>query len=264
VIFQAGASPRGQKFAAKHGEGIFIAVPTPETARTVTDQVRDFAEKQGRGRDDVKIFTLLTVITDQTDEKAQAKYEEYLEYASGEGMLAFFGGWTGLDFGALEPTEPLRAVQNDALRSALELLEADRSGRTWTPLEVVKHRSIGGLGPVVVGSPQTVADELERWMEVGGVDGFNIAYAITPGTFEDFIELVVPELQQRGRVQTDYAAGTFREKLLGNDTPQVADGHPARQYRGAFVDSGNTTDTTRRSKTHDLLEAERARRQPVG
>lgn len=204
------------------------------------------------------------MITDETDAKAQAKYDEYLSYASGEGVLAFYGGWTGLDFGELEPDEPLRAVQNDALRSILELLEADSSGRTWTPLEIVKHRSIGGAGPVIVGSPETVADELERWMEVGGVDGFNIAYAITPGTFEDFIELVVPELQRRGRVQTEYAPGTFREKMLGTESPQVAQGHPAWQYRGAFVDSGNTTDHTRGSKIHDLLETERVRGQPAG
>jgi dimethyl-sulfide monooxygenase len=198
------------------------------------------------------------VITDETDAKARAKYDEYLEYASGVGMLAFYGGWTGLDFGDLDPDEPLRAVQNDALRSTLELLEADKSGRTWTPLEIVKHRSIGGLGPVLVGSPQTVADELERWMEVGGVDGFNIAYAITPGTFTDFVELVVPELQRRGRVQTEYTAGTFREKLLGGDSPQVAHGHPARQYRGAFTGSENATAGTRPSKTHEVLAAERS------
>ena len=254
VIFQAGASPRGREFAAKHGEGVFIAPPTPESARIVTDDIRDRAEQQGRGRDDVKIFTLLTVITAETDELAQQKYTEYLEYASGEGMLAFYGGWTGLDFGELDPDEPLRAVDNDALRSTLELLEADRSGRTWTPLEIVKHRSIGGLGPVVVGSAATVADELERWMDVGGIDGFNIAYAITPGTFTDFVELVVPELQARGRVQTEYAPGTFREKLLGAGSPRISQGHPARQYRGAFTT--DATAGTRPSRTHDRLESE--------
>ncbi|MCI9889993.1 LLM class flavin-dependent oxidoreductase [Micrococcales bacterium 31B] len=251
-IFQAGASPRGRDFAAKHGEGIFIAPPTAEVARKVTDDIRDRAEAYGRQRDDVKIFTLITVITAETDEAAEAKYNEYLEYASGEGMLAFYGGWTGLDFGEFDPDQPLRAVENDALRSTLELLEADGSGRTWTPLEIVKHRSIGGLGPVIVGGPQTVADELERWVEVGGIDGFNIAYAITPGTFEDFVELVVPELQSRGRVQTEYQTGTLREKLSGSTSPQVPVGHPARQYRGAFTEH-NATDETKQSKTHDYL-----------
>ena len=81
--------------------------------------------------------------------------------------------------------------------------------------EIAKHAAIGGRGPLVVGSPEEVADELIAWVEETDVDGFNLAYAVTPETFADFVDLVVPELQRRGRYKLDYAPGTLREKLYG-------------------------------------------------
>ncbi|TBU98622.1 LLM class flavin-dependent oxidoreductase [Stutzerimonas kirkiae] len=253
VIFQAGASSRGRAFAAKHAEGVFISPATPEQAREVSDDIRDRAEQAGRRRDSLKIFTLLTVITGESDAAAQAKYEEYLGYANGEGMLSFYGGWTGVDFSEYDPDQPLEAIDNDSIRSVLELLATADPNRKWTPRDIIKHRSIGGLGPVLIGGPQKIADELERWVDVGGIDGFNLGYAITPGTFEDFIEFVVPELQRRGRVRTAYEGETLRQNLLDGDSSYVADDHPAARYRGAFKDGANATDHTKPSKFADLL-----------
>jgi len=206
VIFQAGASSRGRAFAAKHAEGVFISPATAEQAREVSDDIRNRAVAAGRSRDSVKVFTLLTVITGESDEAAQAKYRDYLSYANGEGMLSFYGGWTGIDFSEYDPDQPLEAIDNDSIRSVLELLATADPDRKWTPRDIIKHRSIGGLGPVLVGGPKTVADEMERWVDVGGIDGFNLAYAITPGTFEDLVEFIVPELQRRGRVRTSMRA----------------------------------------------------------
>ncbi|MBB3105040.1 LLM class flavin-dependent oxidoreductase [Azomonas macrocytogenes] len=253
VIFQAGASSRGRDFAAKHAEGVFISPATPEQARTVSDDIRDRAVQAGRQRDSLKIFVLLTVITGESDEAAQAKYEEYLQYSNGEGMLSFYGGWTGVDFSEYDPDQPLEAIDNDSIRSVLELLSTADPNRKWTPRDIIKHRSIGGLGPVFIGGPQKVADELERWVDVGGIDGFNLAYAITPGTFEDFIEFVVPELQRRGRVRTAYEGETLRQNLLDGDSSHVADDHPAARYRGAFKEGANATAHTRPSKFSDLV-----------
>ena len=125
VIFQAGASSRGRAFAAKHAEGVFIAPATVAQARVVADDIRDRAEKEGRRRDSLKVFALLTVITAETDEAAQAKFEEYLGYANGEGMLSFYGGWTGVDFSEYDPDQPLEAIDHDSIRSVLELLSTD-------------------------------------------------------------------------------------------------------------------------------------------
>jgi dimethyl-sulfide monooxygenase len=253
VIFQAGASPRGRAFAAKHGEGVFISPGTIAQARATSDDIRDRAEALGRSRDSVKIFTLVTVITAETDEAAQAKFAEYLSYASAEGALALYGGWTGVDFSQYDPDQPLVEVQNDSLRSALTMLTTIDPNRAWTPMDIVQKRSVGGLGPVIVGSAQTVADELERWVDEGGIDGFNFAYAITPGTFEDLVELVVPELQKRGRARTEYEGSTLRESLYGAGQVFAEDTHPARQYHGAFTGGASAADGTRDSKISDRL-----------
>ncbi|WP_342308930.1 LLM class flavin-dependent oxidoreductase [Pseudomonas fluorescens] len=252
VIFQAGASSRGRAFAAKHAEGVFISPATAEQAREVSDDIRNRAVEAGRSRDSVKVFTLLTVITAESDEAAQAKYRDYLSYANGEGMLSFYGGWTGIDFSEYDPDQPLEAIDNDSIRSVLELLATADPDRKWTPRDIIKHRSIGGLGPVLVGGPKTVADEMERWVDVGGIDGFNLAYAITPGTFEDLVEFIVPALQRRGRVRTSYEGDTLRENLLDGTSPYAADDHPAARYRGAFKTGANATDHTKPSKFSDL------------
>ncbi len=89
---------------------------------------------------------------------------------------------------------------------------------------------IGGFGPLVVGSAQTVADELQSWVEETDVDGFNLAYAVTHETFRDVVELLVPELQKRGVFKQEYREGTLREKLFGGG-PRLAAPHPGASYR---------------------------------
>lgn len=243
VIFQAGASKAGRAFAARHAEGMFVLATSPETAQTLTAQIRAEVAAAGREPDALKIFALLTVITGVDDAAAQRKYEEYLSYTSATGMLALYGGWTGLDFSTLDPDAPLAAVENDSLRTTLESLAAD--GQTWTVREVVRRRSIGGLGPVLVGGPQTVADALERWVDEGGVDGFNLAYAVTPASTTDFIDYVVPELRKRGRVQTRYTQGSLREKLLGDADGRTRSSHPSAYWRQHFVGQRSVADASR-------------------
>lgn len=256
VIFQAGASGRGRRFAARHAEGMFVLATSVEQARAMTKDIRDLAEKEGRSRDSVKIFMLYTVITGATDEAAQRKYEEYLSYASPEGMLALYGGWTGLDFSQLDLDEPLKAIENDSLRTTLESLTGGDGGKPWTVREVIRNRCIGGLGPVLVGGPKKVADELERWVDEGGIDGFNLAYAVTPGTTTDFIDYVVPELRKRGRVQTSYKNGTFRDKLVGTNDGMVEQSHPAAKYRGAYAGKESVASSTTASKHATPVPAE--------
>jgi len=100
-----------------------------------------------------------------------------------------------------------------------------------TVREIAKHAAIGGRGPLVVGSPEEVADDLIAWVEETDVDGFNLAYAVMPETFADFIDLVVPELQQRGRYKLDYTPGTLREKFYGLGRARRAGDHPAAKFR---------------------------------
>jgi hypothetical protein len=104
--------------------------------------------------------------------------------------------------------------------------------------DLAKYVGIGGGGPVLVGTPEQLADSFQEWIDVG-VDGFNLAYAITPGTFEDFVDGVVPVLQQRDMMQTEYQDGTFREKLFGQGRARLRDPHPAAQARRAWAAAGN-------------------------
>jgi hypothetical protein len=89
------------------------------------------------------------------------------------------------------------------------------------------------MGAVVVGSPETVADEMQRWVDVADIDGFNLAYAITPGTFEDLVELVVPELRRRGVLPDAYEGETLRETLYGKGQVRFRDDHPGARYARA-------------------------------
>ncbi|MBV8703315.1 MAG: monooxygenase [Acetobacteraceae bacterium] len=117
------------------------------------------------------------------------------------------------------------------MTSALEAFTVADPARRWTVREIAHHAAIGGRGPVVVGDPSAVADELQSWVTETDVDGFNLAYAVTPETFADFVELVVPELRRRGVYKADYAPGTLREKLYGAGRARLPESHPAARVR---------------------------------
>src|SRR5579875_3074306 len=191
VIWQAGTSSTGRAFAARHAEAVFTVAPNPQTLRAYVDDIRRAAAAEGRDPRSLKVMTEVCVVTGATDAEAQEKYAEYLRYTDYEGALAFYAGVTGVDLSQLDPHQPLEYVDTDSARFALEIFSKADPTRTWTPDEVAKFVGIGAMGPVFVGGPKTVADELERWFDEADIQGFNLAYAITPGTFEDFIDYVV-------------------------------------------------------------------------
>ncbi|MCS0542603.1 NtaA/DmoA family FMN-dependent monooxygenase, partial [Aeromonas veronii] len=234
VLYQAGTSSKGRAFAGKHAELIFIGAPTKNAAKHSVKKLREEAKKAGRAPEEIKILACITPIVGRTEEEAQEKYNEYQKHVSYEGALALLGGWTGIDFSEYGPDENLKYVKNDAIQSTVENFTKIDSDKKWTIDEIKKYTGIGGLGPVTVGSPEQVANDLESWVEETGVDGFNIAYAITPGTFKDFIELVVPVLQERGLVRKEYEGDTLRDSLFGEGS-QLPDHHPGKQYSKTAV-----------------------------
>jgi alkanesulfonate monooxygenase len=231
VLYQAGASVRGRQFAADHAECVFINGPSKQVIAPIVADIRRRAAASGRNPVEVLIFAMMTIVTDRTDALAQAKLAEYRTHVSEEGALALMSGWTGVDFGALPLDAPLRYSKRDAMVSALEAFTTADPDRTWTVREIAAHAAIGGRGPVVVGSPRLVVDEMLNWAEETGIDGFNLAYAVTPETFVDFVDLIVPELQTRGVYKTAYAPGTLREKLYGPGRARLPDSHPAARVR---------------------------------
>ena len=133
-------------------------------------------------------------------------------------------GWSGIDFGQYAPTDALKKVETNAIVSMVEHFAG--KDKAWTVEELAKWGGIGGVGPVFVGSPGTIADILQEWVDETDVDGFNLAYAVTPESFEAAADLLVPELQKRGVYPTAYKPGTLREKLFG-DGPYLPTTHPA-------------------------------------
>jgi FMN-dependent oxidoreductase (nitrilotriacetate monooxygenase family) len=234
VLFQAGASDRGRDFAARHAECVFINGPSKKIIGNIVADLRRRTAAMGRNPADLVIFTMMTVITDTTPKAARDKYQDYLGYVSEEGALALMSGWTGLDFSTLPPNEVVRFTDRpDAMSSALEAFTTADPERQWTVREIARHAAIGGRGPVVIGSASEVAEELGSWAEETGVDGFNLAYALTPGSFADVADLVVPELQSRGLFKHDYVPGTLREKLFGAGRARLPASHPASAVRRA-------------------------------
>ncbi|MFF1635682.1 LLM class flavin-dependent oxidoreductase [Leifsonia sp. NPDC058248] len=231
VIYQAGASSRGIAFAAANAEAIFVAASTKEGLKSTVSKIRDALEAAGRDRYAARIYTLLTIITDETPEKAQAKYEDYLDYTSDEGALVFMSGWMGVDLSKYDLDEPIGNVQSNAIQSVVANYQrANADGGEWTVRDIGRLGAIGGLGPFIVGSGSEIADQLQEWVDETDVDGFNLAYAITPGTFEDVVEFVIPELRKRGAYPDEYAPGSLRNKLhgAGDRLPQ---NHRGASYR---------------------------------
>lgn len=239
LIFQAGASPRGREFAAQHAESVFTAGPTANVVKKGIDDLRNRIAKNGRQPEDVLVYTTFTAIVGKTEEEAQKKYEELKSYVSYEGALALLGGWTGIDFSEYDPDQVLEYIDSNAMQSAVEVFTRADPNRQWTIRELATFVGIGGRGPVAVGSPEQVADEIEHWINETGADGLNIAYTLAPGSFEDFIELVVPVLQERGLVQKEYEEGTYREKIYGRGKRRLKKEHPGAAYKKLFQTTGN-------------------------
>ncbi|CAG2137115.1 LLM class flavin-dependent oxidoreductase [Cupriavidus plantarum] len=234
LLFQAGGSDRGTRFAARHAECIFVGAPTPAGLRRTVDRLRDALRQAGRDPASVRIFAMFTVIVDETEALAKARHDAYRARVSYDGALALLSGWTGIDLSRYAPDDTLAYVDTNAGQSALASFSKLDPSRTWTVRDAVEFVGIGGRGGVAVGDPRQVADTLEAWMDETGVDGFNLASVEMPRTFEDIVAHLVPELQRRGVYKTEYADGTLREKLTGTDAQPASATLQAPHVGAAF------------------------------
>ncbi len=230
VIFQAGTSPRGVRFAADHAEAIFVGAPTKAVLARQVGEIRSALGRSGRPQDGARIYAMATIVTDRTSSQARSKHERLLEFASPEAALVLTSGWMGIDLAEYSLDDPIGNVQSNAIQSTVASFQSENpDGREWTVRDIAEYSKIGGYGPVFVGSAGEVADQLQDWVEATGIDGFNLSYAITPGSFEDVVAHVVPELQRRGAYRTQYETGSFRHKLHGRGD-RLPPEHPGRTY----------------------------------
>ena len=235
-LLQAGTSSAGKAFAAAHAEAIFAHAQTAELIRPSVDSLRAQAVAVGRKAADIKVIAGVLVIVAKTDEAARAKFDKLAAYGDREGALGLFGGWSGYDLSSYADDQDFRFVEAPAVRSMVShwaKTVPGSDGKKWDKRTIAEYLVLGGNGAKVIGSVQTVADELQRWVDVGDVDGFNFSYASLPETFDDIIELLVPELRRRGLFWDDYAVpgGTFRENMYGTaGQTRLPDNHPGSKY----------------------------------
>ena len=224
VLFQAGMSERGREFAAQHAECVFV-VGSSRSGPAIAADLHKRALSHGRAGSDLKLIGGVAPIVGGTEAEALAKREEYERDLSIEAGLAHISGNIGADLGDIDPDEPLETFRTERVQGFVKNLLDSAPAGTRTMGDLVRSNLAGAW---LVGSAEQVADELQRRFE-NGLDGFNLTYTVTPGTFVDFVEGVVPILQQRGLVQTEYSVGSLRRKLFGTD--KLPTSHPAATFR---------------------------------
>ncbi|KDN60826.1 putative HK97 family phage prohead protease [Colletotrichum sublineola] len=237
-LFQAGTSAAGSEFAATHAEGIFVSSHSPQLLKPKIKQIREKAAALGRDPQSLKFFATFTPIIGRTDEEAQAKHEELKKYASVIGGLVLVSGWTGIDLSKIPVDQEVTAADSLEAHKVRSILDSFTTTSEhvpkWTPRVIAERAAIGGLGPVSVGSPEKVADELEYWIREGDLDGFNLGYVTTPGTFEDVVDLLIPELRRRGvypEAPAEDVRLTARERIYGKGQKGLRTDHPGSTYK---------------------------------
>jgi FMN-dependent oxidoreductase (nitrilotriacetate monooxygenase family) len=230
MLFQAGTSTAGREFAARNAEGIFMISGSPDAAAPVVKDVTARAVAAGRRAEDLHFIQGLTFIIGSTEAEARRKEAELEEYIDGEAQVANFAGTLGLDLATIDPGEPLVQLLErvPGIRGAVQrMIDTAPAGTTPTMQDLARHT---GKYWRVTGTPEQIADRLQQWVDAG-ITGINVMSMITPGTYVDFVDHAVPELQRRGLMQREYRLGTLREKLYPGRGPFLADGHPARAPR---------------------------------
>jgi FMN-dependent oxidoreductase (nitrilotriacetate monooxygenase family) len=213
VIVQAGASDAGRQLAAETAEVIFGAQGTLASAQEFYADVKGRMERLGRDRDHMKILPGAFVVVGDTLEEAKRKRALLDSLVHYESAIASLSIALGTDASRFDPDGPLPEIPetNDS-KSGRERVIALARREELTVRQLAQR--LGGYGGLaMVGTPASIADTMQEWLEEGGSDGFNVMFPYLPGGLEDFVEKVVPELQRRGIFRREYEGRTLRENL---------------------------------------------------
>ncbi|MBA8902275.1 MULTISPECIES: LLM class flavin-dependent oxidoreductase [unclassified Phyllobacterium] len=213
VIVQAGSSEPGRQLAAETAELVFAAPSNLADGKSLYADIKARMDKIGRSRDQLKILPGAFVVVGDTVEEAKEKrahLDSLVHYANAIGSLSIA---LGQDASGFDPDGPLPEITDtNASKSGLERT-VNLARRENLTVRQLAQRLGGYAGPAFIGTPKTIADEMQQWLEEEGSDGFNVMFPYLPEGLDDFVDKVVPELQRRGIFRTEYEGRTLRENL---------------------------------------------------
>jgi FMN-dependent oxidoreductase (nitrilotriacetate monooxygenase family) len=216
AIIQAGASAKGRAFAAKYAEAIFALQPFAEGAAEYYADVKGQMEDLGRNPDHCKILFGVQPIVGRTEQEAREKQEFHNSLVPVEAGLTILSGHLDYDFSRLNLDDVMEYSPDFSIQG-LSKTYGKVAGRKLTLREVAQMHGQSVSLPQIVGAPEHVADQLEAHYDHAGGDGFMLTAIYSPGAIEEFVDLVVPVLQKRGRLREDYQGRTLREHLLQDE-----------------------------------------------
>ena len=212
ALIQAGTSPMGIELAAKYADAVFAIHPRPKGAASYYTQVKDRVSDFGRDPNECVILFGAQPIIGRSEAEALEKQEEHNELVPLEGGMAILSGHLNFDLSRLSPDDEMMSREEPELQRSKRVYQKD-NGDSMTVKEVAqRHGESVGL-PQFVGTAASVADQLEAFFDEVGGDGFMLSPIYCPGAIEEFVDMVVPELQRRGRFRTAYTGETQREHL---------------------------------------------------
>jgi alkanesulfonate monooxygenase SsuD/methylene tetrahydromethanopterin reductase-like flavin-dependent oxidoreductase (luciferase family) len=214
LIFQAGSSENGRAFAAGNAEAIFTHSSSLEETKAFYDDVKKRAQAAGKNPDHVKIYPGINPLVADSLEEAEAKYQEFASLIPIENAVRYLARYfDDYDFSSydLDASFPeLGDIGKNAFRSTTDYIKQRAKENNQTLRQVALEQAVPR--PNFIGTPTDVADEIQRWFEAEAIDGFIIGSDI-PGSFERFINEVIPILQERGIYRKAYAGSTLRENI---------------------------------------------------
>lgn len=215
VLIQAGASPEGKALAARVADVIFTAQSELSAAQAFYREMKTRVAAHGRHPDSVAILPGIMPIVGRTDAQAQERFQALQALIDTDHAIASLSHRFGVDLSActLDGYLPDNLPDTNGFRSRIALLAGIARRDRLTLRELYRVVAASNGHRLVIGSPDRVADEIQAWHQGSAADGFNIMAPYFPGALTDFVDLVVPVLQQRGLFHLDYPSDTLRGNL---------------------------------------------------
>jgi FMN-dependent oxidoreductase (nitrilotriacetate monooxygenase family) len=214
IIFQAGSSEAGQELAAKAADAVYSGHEDFEEARDFYRSVKSKAAGYGRNPDEILIIPGLQPIIGRTEEEAERKYEEVANLVRIDQALDYLGRYFDhFDFSVFpldEPFPDIGDIGQNSFRSTTDRIKREAKEKGLTLRQLALRTATPR--PNAIGTPEQIADLIQEWFEGGAADGFNIR-TVVPNGLSDFVDLVVPILQERGLFRKSYEAETLRGNL---------------------------------------------------